>query len=55
VRVRTLWATYAVCSGLLRRAAFAQPRDSFSDTWVAIDGLGRTLPTSEATGAATRR
>lgn len=26
------------------------PRDLFSDTWVAADGLGRTMPTFEAVG-----
>ena len=27
-----------------------EPRDLYSDTWVATDAIGRTMPTSEQTG-----
>jgi hypothetical protein len=34
----------------LPSARCAAPWDTFSDTWVATDGLGRSLPTAEITG-----
>jgi hypothetical protein len=36
-------------------AAHGQARDTLSDTWEATDGLGRTLPDSQVTGAPNQR
>lgn len=42
----------AVCSAYAQKRGNTQPaeRDLYSDTWVATDAIGRTMPTHEQTG-----
>ena len=52
LRLRTVVSLAGIAVSTVASAQSVPPWDTFADTWVATDGLGRSLPTQAAVGPA---